>query len=248
MDSLIPGFIGGAIGSLVAHPIDTIRVRFQTINYNSIFDTITDTWKQAKFKGFYRGIQFPLIGISIEKAIVFSTFNHVKHKHLLSNPYSNTFFSGFTTGLFTTLVMSPMEVLKTHFQHNIHSQFNKELIRKITHGYLATTLRESIGYGTYFLTYEYCEKHNNDQRLIPLYGGLSALSSWAIIYPFDFIKNNKIIHPHLSYHSLIHNIYSQHGFAGFYRGFWLAQLRAIPYHSAVWTGYQYSKRFLNQER
>jgi Mitochondrial carrier protein len=253
--NLIAGFSGGVLGSLVAHPIDTIRVRYQTINYPSILETIKDTYKQGRFKGFYRGITFPLIGISFEKAIVFSSYNFFKTKNPFnipsSNPYLNIAISGYITGLLTTTVMSPIEVLKTHYQYNLSkdnplkSLSIKSKLKTITNGYLATAKRESIGYSSYFLTYEFLEKNNPNKSLIPIYGGLCALVSWSIIYPFDLIKNIKIIE-NKTYSTISKELYQHNGIKGFYRGFWLAQLRAIPYHSAVWTGYKLSKDFLDK--
>lgn len=244
---LLSGFIGGAFGSLIAHPIDTIRVRFQTIKYPTILETIKDTYRQGKLKGFYRGITFPLIGISFEKAIVFSAFNYFKNKNLLhSNQHLNIALSGYLTGLLTTTVMSPIEVLKTHYQYNLSKDFSiKSKLKTISNGYLATAQRESIGYSSYFLTYEYLEHNYPKKSLIPIYGGLSALVSWTIIYPFDLVKNIKIIE-NKPYPEIIKNIYYQNGLKGFYRGLGLAQLRAIPYHSAVWTGYKFSKDFLDK--
>ena len=243
--NLIAGFSGGVLGSIVAHPIDTIRVRYQTINYSSILETIKDTYKQGRFKAFYRGITFPLIGISFEKAIVFSSYNYFKNKNLSTNYFLNVALSGYITGLLTTTVMSPIEVLKTHYQYNLQPNFSlKSKLKTITNGYLATTKRESIGYSSYFLTYEFLEKFYPNKSLIPIYGGLCALVSWSIIYPFDLIKNLKIIDNTKSYSTISKELYQHNGIKGFYRGFWLAQLRAIPYHSAVWTGYKLSKDFI----
>jgi hypothetical protein len=263
----IAGFLGGMTGAVIAHPIDTIRVRYQTINYPNIMETVKDTYKQSGIRGFYRGLMFPMVGISIEKSIVFSGYHYFKNLNLLSfnnisnydnnlnhpeiknwKNYVNIGLSGFITGLLTTTVMSPIEVLKTHFQHDLKNSNITSKLKNITNGYLATTLRESIGYATYFLTYEFCEQMHKDKKLIPLYGGLSALMSWGIIYPFDLVKNIKIIEPHKTYKEIIDGINKSNGIKGFYRGFGLAQLRAIPYHSAVWTGYKYSKEFLDHYR
>jgi hypothetical protein len=80
------------------------------------------------------------------------------------------------------------------------------------------------------------------------FGSISGITSWIFIYPSDLIKTryqavkeSNIIN---SIPSVIKNIYGREGLRGFYRGFSLAIMRAIPLHGGVFLGYEYSKKML----
>ena len=55
MDEFIYGCFGGIFGTIISHPIDTIRINLQSL-------------KQPKYdiKSLYKGILSPFIGIGIE--------------------------------------------------------------------------------------------------------------------------------------------------------------------------------------
>ena len=81
-----------------------------------------------------------------------------------------------------------------------------------------------------------------------LFGSLSGLTSWIFIYPSDLIKTRyqaiKETNTTNSITNVIKNIYRIDGLTGFYRGFSLAIMRALPLHGGVFLGYEYSKRCL----
>ena len=64
MDEFIYGCFGGIVGTFVSHPIDTIRINLQSLKK-----------PQYDIRSLYKGIMSPIIGIGIEKAIVFGTYD-----------------------------------------------------------------------------------------------------------------------------------------------------------------------------
>ena len=66
------GGISGMCGILISHPLDTIKTHIQTGNALSNF--------KPSLQNLYKGITIPLIGIGVEKAIVFGTYNYVNTK------------------------------------------------------------------------------------------------------------------------------------------------------------------------
>ena len=65
--SFLFGYIAGFSGIVASHPFDTIKTRYQEgkrINFN--------------LRNLYRGVTAPLIGVGLEKALVFGTFENTK--------------------------------------------------------------------------------------------------------------------------------------------------------------------------
>lgn len=69
-------FVLGVLGLLVGHPLDTIKVRQQTLGTN-IFVTITRTFKHEGIRGFYKGMLFPLLTIGPSNAIFFGMYGNM---------------------------------------------------------------------------------------------------------------------------------------------------------------------------
>lgn len=226
MSEFINGAIGGIIGCIISHPIDTIKSRIQT-GY-----TVANA---IKFGHFYKGIISPLIGIPFEKTIVFG-FYDISYKYT-----ENIFISGLVGGLSSTIIVTPIEYIKINMQNNNYidkSNFFKNCYK----GIIPTIMRETPGFGIYFSTYNYLKQYNQSNELYKsfIYGGISGLSAWIFIYPADLIKTISQT-TDLSLKHIIKNIYYKNKFYGFYKGFSFAVMRAVPLHSGVFFGYELSK-------
>jgi hypothetical protein len=64
----ICGMIGGIVGTLFSHPVDTVKTRIQSQKAISIIQG----FKMGKL---YSGVQAPLAGIGLEKIIVFGSYS-----------------------------------------------------------------------------------------------------------------------------------------------------------------------------
>ena len=231
-NSFIKGSIAGFIGATISHPIDTIKTRIQTNIAKSIKDAIL-------MKNFYKGFMAPLIGISLEKSIVFGFYNMSKQNGL------NNFWSGIVGGLISTIIVTPIEYIKINLQNKQTIENIK--IKNIYKGLGPTICREAPGFGIYFTIYNHLQSnYNNSLSLYKTFlcGGLSGLSSWFFIYPSDLIKtivqdkNNT-----LAINEIIKKIYNTNGIRGFYRGFHYAGIRAIFLHGGVFMGYEACNQF-----
>ena len=178
----INGGISGMCGILLSHPFDTIKTHIQTGQKLNTF--------KPSVLNFYKGISAPLLGVGIEKAIVFGTYNYM-HKKTDCIPLSGAF-----AGLTASLIVSPYERLKI-LKQNSQSFTYKEILnpRFLFKGLSATFTREVPGFAIYFTVYEYLKKCNftNHNKEITglasfIYGGISGLSAWIFIYPQDKIK------------------------------------------------------------
>ena len=234
----IIGCISGMSGIILSHPIDSIKTHLQTSN----------TAFNLSIKNLYRGISSPLIGVGIEKAIVFGTYNYCKKQ------FNNVPISGAISGLTASLIVSPYERIKIMKQTNqaigIKQYFNPNFMFK---GLSATFTREVPGFAIYFSTYEGLKNHfykNGDISIISsfIFGGMSGTMAWIFIYPQDRIKT--IIQSNntegCNIINIIKNTYNNGGFKQFYKGFSFAVARAILLHSGTFCTMEILNKYSSQ--
>jgi solute carrier family 25 carnitine/acylcarnitine transporter 20/29 len=230
-NEFIYGLCGGSIGVLLSHPFDTIKTRVQTNNIS-----ISDAIKQ---KYLYRGIYPPLFGVMLEKSIVFGFYE--KSKQIIKNDFIN----GLIGGLVCSIIVTPIEKVKIHYQNKSNIPLN---IKTIYNGFIPTIMRETPGFGIYFTTYNYLNNNynmeNNNLMKNFLFGSISGLSAWTFIYPADMVKTIIQSDNNTNIKNVINNIYNRGGLKGFYKGFSLACMRCIPLHGGVFLGYEMSKKYL----
>ena len=236
------GGISGMVGILLSHPIDTIKTHIQTGNKLNTF--------KPSFTNLYKGICAPLLGVGIEKAIVFGTYNYMFSKT------DNIPVSGALSGLVASLVVTPYERIKILRQNSQVIAFKDLNIRFLYKGFTPTFLREIPGFAIYFTTYEYLKyntftKYNKkiDYTMSFIYGGIAGVTSWIFIYPQDKIKT--ILQSQLQLHSgiektssntiknIINTIYQNGGIKQFYSGFGWAAARAVLLHSGTFCMMEY---------
>jgi len=221
------GCLSGMVGIILSHPIDSIKTHKQTSTLPFKYN----------IKSLYRGISSPLIGVGIEKALVFGTYNYCKN-----NMNFNTMTSGAISGLIATMVVSPYERIKilqqTNQRINIKMCLSPSFIFK---GMGTTVTREVPGFAIYFSTYEmlknkYFTSHDKDINIIGsfLFGGISGTMAWIFIYPQDRIKTiiQSNTGTNINIIKLISTTY-QSGLLQFYKGFSFAVGRAILLHSGT---------------
>jgi len=251
MDSYINGSLSGMFGVILSHPIDTVKTARQSkikINYN--------------FLNLYKGIIPPLIGVGLEKAIVFGTYQYLRKLDF------NVPVSGAISGFVATFIVTPYERLKILKQTSQKVNTN---IFQLYKGFSATFTREVPGFAIYFSTYHTLKNYYNNKvngeinkvngeinkvngeinkvngeinkKLSPeisfLFGGISGFMAWVFIYPQDRIKtiiqsstNDKKIL------TLIKNTFNNGGLKSFYSGFSFAISRAILLHAGTFMMFE----------
>lgn len=230
----INGTISGMFGLIISHPFDTLKTRLQNN-------------QQLSFKpqNLYRGISSPLLGVGLEKSIVFGVYNNMfgflKNRHL-SDIQSNI-ISGACSGFMASFIVTPFERCKIIFQSGNNINFDNINTKYLFRGLTATFTRETPGFAIYFTMYEYMKKKiytENNKKINNfgsfVLGGISGASSWVFIYPQDLIKTrmqSEKINTNQNFITITKSIFKQNGFKGFYKGFHFALMRAIPLHAGV---------------
>ena len=225
-NNYMKGCISGMTGILLSHPLDSIKTHKQTS---------TNVFKY-NIPNLYRGITSPLIGVGIEKALVFGTYNYCKSQNL------NIPLSGAISGLVAAIVVSPYERIKILRQTNQSISLKMIMSPSFMFKGIGTTFtREVPGFAIYFATYEklktYFFTSKNKEINLPssfIFGGLSGTMAWIFIYPQDRIKTivqNEMKSTNI--YQLIKSIYNAGGLMHFYKGFSFAVGRAILLHSGT---------------
>ncbi|GAB0094388.1 Congested-like trachea protein [Sergentomyia squamirostris] len=165
----LSGGFGGICTVITGHPLDTIKVRLQTMPvpeagqsplYRGTWDCAKKTVQREGFRGLYKGMSAPISGVAPIFAMSFFGFGLGKRlqqqtpDEKLSN--KQLFLAGAFSGVFTTSIMAPGERIKCLLQiqqgGNQPQKYNgmvdcaKQLyreggIRSIYKGSFATLLR-----------------------------------------------------------------------------------------------------------
>ncbi|KAG8186349.1 hypothetical protein JTE90_005877 [Oedothorax gibbosus] len=131
--SPIKNFLAGGVGGIccvsAGHPLDTIKVRLQTMPkpapgqlplYSGTFDCAKKTVVKEGVLGLYKGMAAPLAGVTPMFAVCFFGFGVGKRLQQKSPEdqltYLQLFNAGMFSGIFTTAIMTPGERIKCLLQ------------------------------------------------------------------------------------------------------------------------------------
>ena len=182
------GSAAGIIGKIFEYPFDTVKVRLQSqpdtlpLRYTGPLDCFRQSLQIEGLPGLYRGISAPLIGAAIETSSLFFSYRiaqealqtgipalRASKEQGISLPLSARVASGAASGAFTSLLLTPIELVKCQMQVPLsaatpsRSQGPLSIISSILrhhgffgfwHGQLGTLIRETGGSAAWFGSYE----------------------------------------------------------------------------------------------
>ncbi|KAH6668682.1 solute carrier family 25 member 45 [Plectosphaerella plurivora] len=208
------GYISGAVGIVIGNPLDLIKVRLQAR------DALAAQTPSAYFRQFENtaalvsGTAAPILGYGALNALLFVSYNRTEaalNAALGTSGTGNlwtTWAAGAVGGLATWVVSTPTELIKCRAQLASPPQsswaiarqtLRNEGIRGLYFGGVVTALRDSIGYGFYFWSYELTTRwmaadvgketsaHQEAAKVL-LCGGIAGIVTWASVFPLDVIK------------------------------------------------------------
>ena len=205
------GYVSGAVGILIGNPLDILKVRLQATNP----PTLTPSSHARQFRttaSLVTGTAAPILGYGALNALLFVSYNRTEA--VLNAAFGSkgnlwsTWAAGAAGGLATWIVSTPTELIKCRAQMATPPQSSWAIARQIMRlegvrglyfGGAVTALRDSIGYGFYFWTYEVCNgwvdaysqgepTFAREASRVLLCGGLAGIATWGSIFPLDVIK------------------------------------------------------------
>jgi mitochondrial ornithine carrier protein len=195
------GSTAGVLGKFVEYPFDTIKVRLQSQNISpqaTLLNGPLDGFRAAfrapegPLLSLYRGISAPLLGAAIETSSLFFSYRvaqdilvrtlpslceHTDDRGKVVLPFGALLACGGASGAFTSLLLTPIELIKCKMQvpitpshlasasgypnprplgalQLISSIFKMHGLLGFWHGQLGTLIRETGGSAAWFGSYE----------------------------------------------------------------------------------------------
>jgi len=227
--SALKNFIAGGAGGIClvisGQPLDTIKVRLQTQSvepgkqmYAGTYDCAKKTVQKEGFRGLYKGMATPLVGITPIYAVCFLGFGVGKKLQIKdpSQPLTlpQIWNAGMLAGVFTTVIMTPGERIKCLLQIQAGDPKNAKyngafdcakklyaeegLFRGLYRGTAATLLRDVPASGAYFMGYEMLLQNITPEgqsradlspARILLAGGSAGILNWMVAIGPDTLKS-----------------------------------------------------------
>ncbi|KAN0085023.1 Mitochondrial carrier domain containing protein [Elaphomyces granulatus] len=229
---IVFGSIAGITGKYIEYPFDTVKVRLQSqpdtlpLRYNGPLDCFRQSIRADGFRGLYRGISAPLFGAAVENSSLF--FSYRISQRLLQSmvyssaeplPFSGLLISGAISGAFTSLLLTPIELVKCKMQVPVSaagykpgpltiiaSVFRHHGVLGFWHGQMGTLIRETGGSAAWFGSYEAVSAffrkysptassaipHGTDKPLLPLHQQMLAGAAAGVGYNFFFYPADTI--------------------------------------------------------
>lgn len=183
LKDIIFGSIAGIIGKTIEYPFDTVKVRLQSQpdhlppRYSGPLDCFRQSIRAEGLSGLYRGISAPLVGAAIETSSLFFSYR-IAQDALQATilpptagvplPLSALLACGAASGAFTSLLLTPIELVKCQMQVPLSSSairgpgpltiiasvFRHHGVFGFWHGQLGTLIRETGGSAAWFGSYE----------------------------------------------------------------------------------------------
>jgi solute carrier family 25 carnitine/acylcarnitine transporter 20/29 len=205
------GYISGAVGILIGNPLDLIKVRLQAGSHITATQPSSYTSQFTSASSLIRGATAPILGYGALNALLFVTYNRTSDflTETSTQPSLTTaFIAGAVGGLATWVVSTPTELIKCRAQMSTvpisslqiaRSVLKSEGLRGLYYGGTVTALRDSIGYGFYFWSYELGSRlmapkdgspmtPRAEAAKVLLCGGIAGVITWASVFPLDVIK------------------------------------------------------------
>jgi len=257
------GWVGGSLGILLTHPIDTVRVRMQyasqsphsNITYKQVIKNIQRT---IGIRGIFRGVIPPMTLRGFSMALNRAGYNFgssIETKNDI-NKYYRTALIGSFSGFCQAIGDSPLYILKCraqttgkkHMNESFSTYFKmckeityREGIRGWSNGFIPCTLCCMSSYSIFYPLYEYFLTQDIHPGLA---GAISATICWPIALPFDTLRVRMQCQ---SYHVPLTKAVKQmwrQPISKWYIGMSATLFRAFPRYGICMATIEYSKHFL----
>jgi solute carrier family 25 carnitine/acylcarnitine transporter 20/29 len=267
-DEFRSGCIAGFVRAIVSQPFDTIKTKMQMnpSYYGTSLNCLRMSIQSEGALSLYRGLTFPLIGNGFIVGTHFHTYNNMKDT--LPSPVTGALAGAFGSLIsgpveYVRIKMQLVTDLDNHKHYRNSVDCLSTIIRQnglsgIFRGQIITIIRESIGYSGFFYVYHNFPKRiqvikeENDYSLSVrestvfhkmLKGVSCGLALWGTMYPIDVIKTRmqgtRLDKQRMYTLEIVRFILNQHGIRGFYKGFGLTMVRAVPVNIAIVSAVSY---------
>lgn len=140
----IAGWVSGIFGLIVGHPLDTIKVRQQTLGKVSLYRIIGSTFIHEGVYGFYKGLLFPVLTAGCLNSVFFGVYGNLLRfigetrkqselQYIGTRPYEkwhwDVFYAGCGAGFVAMFVACPTDLIKIQLQTQVGDKSLKFVAR-----------------------------------------------------------------------------------------------------------------------
>ena len=230
----------------------------------------------------------PLFGIGLCVSVQFAVFEKMKrlfsmrnaslqvgndHEQVTALSLNQMAISGSVAGIANTIFSGPVEHIRIRMQARTE-QFSGALdcikriyagggLCAIYQGQVMTMLRDGVGFGAYFFSYEaLVAQHQSAANVsrsqieawrLVTYGAIAGVSFWSVAFPLDVMKTKIQTDAYKRGEgrrfptgiACARHIMVTEGISGFFRGFLPCFLRSAPVNAATFMAFEYAMRILN---
>lgn len=259
------GFLAGCAGVVFGHPLDTIKVRQQTLgkDYGTIAKCAANTIQHEGATGFYKGLLFPLSTEGARNCLFFGVYERFKGDNE-NVTYARIALAGAIGGGVQALLGSPVELVKVQLQNQtardktlrtfrgpLHcvTTIMRNHTQQISRGLMATIYRDTTGFAVYMTSYEYlcrrCNPKGPEECSVPqlfVAGGVAGSLSWFCNLPIDTVKSriqgDSLENPvYRGFTQCLNAILKEEGFRALFRGLPAVLMRAFALNAVTLTTY-----------
>jgi len=260
------GALGGVAGTIVGHPLDTVKTQLQIAGtFSHPRQAITYIYQNAGIRGFFKGIGPPITTNAFSNVLTFGVYGAVKGVLPNNQPeWLKGATGGAIAGLSSSWLVTPRDLIKCRVQASCCAAMSnpKQLryssidcmsaimktkgYRGLFQGNLSTILRDVPGNTVYFAVYEGMKKLLSANQSEPsgaaimASGAMAGASYWTFIYPIDTIRTRVQIQDTKGFIQCAKEIWGRQKFQGFYRGFNLAIGRTLAISAISFYVYEWT--------
>ena len=223
MNDILSSSIATCTAELITIPIYTIKTNYQNNDNISIPKVFKHIYTNYGIKGFYNSFGMAMFSQMVSTSAKYTLYQKIK-PHL-----SSKILSGTLSGIISSVLTHPIDVVKIHFQMQTSfiKAFKKIGIAIFYRGYSKSLLKSSIGSSCFFPFYDiFNEKIKN----ITLSAIFSATLSTTILQPIDYMKTRQTYGLHYGYNPLM-----------YFKGLSLNLSRVVPHFIITISIIEYMK-------
>ncbi|KAG8457381.1 hypothetical protein KFE25_005062 [Diacronema lutheri] len=273
------GLAGACACTYTGLPFDVAKVRIQSgqYQYRGVLDCLYKVVQKEGVAAWWRG-SMPALSSSMAENMTGVTVQRAIRRQLspLSPdarlPVTTELAVGALTGLCTSVVMNPFEVVKTRLQVSPTAQppslfaalagvTQSEGVNGLFRGLAALWARDIPFNAFFFGTYEglttlmlaqdrATSRDDLPSHKVCLAGGAAGVVGWTCVLPFDTVKTRlqASVGPQgrADVCGALLSIVRAEGVAGLYRGWTAAVCRAFPANAAMFLGVETTQRILRK--
>lgn len=265
LKDVVASAVGSAACAYSSQPFETIKTRMQAApaEYPSLSTCVRRTFTEEGIGAFWKGVVPVFAGMCAENAVAFAIKEQLARVFASSSGETSVytpFATGLVTGVFTSVVLCPSEVIKNKAQmqtsatESLNSKqitqmiLKRQGIRGMFTGLESQVMRDAPFYAVFFGSYDLgvalLKKHTSlpDPAIFFITGGVVGPLGWAVVMPADVPKT--IIQTSWKtgvagdFWPMLAKVHKERGFRGLYTGLDAALLRAVPANASLFLGYE----------